>query len=38
MSESLGGVVARRGVFLVFTTIAVSGAKLSKEKQETTKL
>jgi hypothetical protein len=38
MSESLGGVVARRGVFLVFTTIVVTGAKLSRKKQETTKL
>jgi hypothetical protein len=33
MSESLGGVVARRGVFLVFTTIVVSSAKLSEKNK-----
>ena len=34
MSASLGGVVARRGVVLVLTTIAEAGAKLSQKNKK----
>jgi hypothetical protein len=34
MSASLGGVFARRGVDLVFITIAEAGAKLSQKNKK----